>query len=47
MYKRKYGENAPVALELMWEIDEIEQSKLSGQGQEILQFQEGFRKKQG
>ena len=29
----------------MWEIDEIEQSKLSGQGQEILQFQASAKSK--
>ena len=34
-----------MALKLMWEIDEIEQSKLSGQGQEILQFQASAKSK--
>ena len=36
-----------VALKLRREIDEIGQSKLAGQGHEILRFQAGFRKEQG
>jgi hypothetical protein len=35
----KYGENAFVSLNLKRQIDEIEQSRLSGQAPQIQQFQ--------
>jgi hypothetical protein len=43
----KYGENAFVSLNLKRQIDEIEQSRLSGQAPQIQQFQAGFRKAKG
>jgi hypothetical protein len=41
---RKYGENAPVTLEIKRQIDQIERSKLSGQYPQLLQALASFRK---
>ena len=40
----KYGEDAFVTRELERQIEEIEQSKPSGQSPQLLQFAAGFRK---
>ena len=41
---RKYGENAPVTLEIKRQIAQIERSKLSGQYPQLLQVLASFRK---